>query len=219
MFTQSGAKFAAVHSVVCKIYHDKSINVATALVLLSIGGLASGCVVPIALNEQDPANPSAKVTRAACRSTVALPMPMGSPWAAEGAPGRHHDDSFPARESGDAKKPARIVKVTMGEVDGRIMFMPSKVDVKEGEKIRFMLRNNGELDHEFVLGCAADHLQHAEATKKSPDIAYNDTNARRLAPKKSSEIVWKFNTPGEFEFACLIPGHREAGMVGIVVVK
>lgn len=217
MFTQCGAKFAAVHSVVCKIYHYESINVAAALVLFAIGGLASGCAVPIALNEQDPANPSAKVTRAACRSAVA--PPMGSARAAEEAPGHHHDDSFSARRSGDAKKPARIVKVTMDEMDGRMMFMPAKVDVKEGEQIKFMLRNNGELDHEFVLGCAADHLQHAEATKKNPDIAHNNTNARRLAPKKSSEIVWKFNTPGEFEFACLIPGHREAGMVGIVVVK
>ena len=216
MFTQCGAKFAAVHAVVCEIYRHKSINVTATLALLSMGGLASGCVVPIALNE-DPANPSAKVTSVACRSTVA--PPTGSAWAAEGVPGHHHDDSFSDRGSGDAKKPARIVKVTMGEVDGRMMFMPAKVDVKEGEQIKFMLRNNGELDHEFVLGCAADHLQHVKAMKANPDIEHIDTNARRLAPKKSSEIVWKFNKPGEFEFACLIPGHREAGMVGIVVAK
>lgn len=216
MFAQCGAKFAAVHSVACEIYHHKSINVAAAA-LFALGGLASGCAVPIALNEQDPANPSATVAQIGCRSAVA--PPMGSAGAAEEAPGHHHDDSFSARRSGDAKKPARIVKVTMDEMDGRMMFMPAKVDVKEGEQIKFMLRNNGELDHEFVLGCAADHLQHAEATKKSPDITRNDTNARRLAPKKSSEIVWKFSKPGEFEFACLVPGHREAGMVGIVVVK
>lgn len=217
MFTQCGARFAAVHSVVCKIYHHKDINVAATLALFSIGGLVSGCVVPIALNEQDPANPSANVTRMACRLTVA--PQKGSAWAAEGAPGRHHDDPFSALESGDAKKPARIVKVTMGEMEGKMMFMPAKVDVKEGEQIKFMLRNNGELDHEFVLGCAADHLQHAEAMKKNPDIAHHDTNAKQLAPKKSSEIVWKFSKVGEFEFACLIPGHREAGMVGVVVVK
>lgn len=217
MFAQCGTKFAAVHSVVCKIYHHKSINVAAALALFSLGGLASGCAVPIALNEQDPANPSATIAHVGCRSAVA--PPMGSARVAEEVPGHHHDDSFSVRRSGDAKKPARIVKVTMDEMDGRMMFMPAKVDVKEGEQIKFMLRNNGELDHEFVLGCAADHLQHAEATKKSSDIAHNDTSARRLAPKKSSEIVWKFNKPGEFEFACLIPGHREAGMVGIVVVK
>ena len=142
-----------------------------------------------------------------------------SAWAGAGPAGHSHGEGFSAGEPGDPKKPARVVQVTMGEMDGKMMFMPAKVDVKEGEQIKFMLRNNGELDHEFVLGCAADHLQHVKAMKANPDIEHIDTNARRLAPKKSSEIVWKFNKPGEFEFACLIPGHREAGMVGIVVAK
>jgi uncharacterized cupredoxin-like copper-binding protein len=38
-------------------------------------------------------------------------------------------------------------------------------------------------------------------------------------PKKIDEIVWRFAKPGEFEFACLIPGHRDAGMFGTVDVK
>ena len=215
MFAQCGAKLPAVHSVVRKVYHYQSISVAAAA-LSALGGLASGCAVPIALNEQDPAAPSATVAHVGCRSTVA-PL-MGSARAVEGTSGHSHHDSFSASEPGDAKRAARIVKVTMGEIDGRMMFMPAKVDVRAGEQIKFMLRNNGELDHEFALGCAADRLKHGEAMK-NPDMERNDPNARQLAPKKSSEIVWKFSKPGEFEFACLVPGHREAGMVGIVVAK
>ena len=55
--------------------------------------------------------------------------------------------------------------------------------------------------------------------KKNPDMEHDDPNAKKLAPKKTDEIVWKFSKAGEFEFACLIPGHREAGMVGTIVVK
>ncbi len=55
--------------------------------------------------------------------------------------------------------------------------------------------------------------------KKNPDMEHDDPNGKRLAPKKTDEIVWKFSKPGEFEYSCLIPGHREAGMVGTIVVK
>ena len=82
-----------------------------------------------------------------------------------------------------------------------------------------MLRNNGELDHEFVLASTADNLNHAEEMKKHPDMAHEEPNGRQLAPKKTSEIVWKFTKAGEFEYACLISGHREAGMTGTIVVK
>ncbi|MFX5734540.1 copper oxidase, partial [Acinetobacter baumannii] len=72
-------------------------------------------------------------------------------WAGEGPKGHSHDESFSAGDPGDPKEPARIVQVTMGETDGKMMFMPMKIDVKKGEQIKFVLRNNGELEHEFVL--------------------------------------------------------------------
>ena len=39
-----------------------------------------------------------------------------------------------------------------------------------------------------------------------------------VAAGKSGEIVWTFNRAGEFDFACLIPGHFQAGMVGRIRV-
>ena len=142
-----------------------------------------------------------------------------SAWAGAGPAGHSHGEGFSAGEPGDPKKPARIVQVTMGEMDGKMMFMPAKVEVKKGEQIKFVLRNNGELDHEFILATTAENLKHGEAMKKSPDMEHDDPNGKRLAPKKADEIVWKFTKAGEFEYGCLIPGHREAGMIGTIIVK
>ena len=150
---------------------------------------------------------------------IATLLLTAAAWAGAGPSGHSHDEGFSAGVPGDPKKPARIVQVTMGESDGKMVFMPSKVEVKKGEQVKFVLRNNGELDHEFILATTAENLKHGEAMKKNPDMEHDDPNGKRLAPKKTDEIVWKFTKAGEFEYSCLIPGHREAGMVGTVVVK
>lgn len=135
-------------------------------------------------------------------------------------PGHSHDAAhFSAGEPGDPKKPARVVLVNMREGDGKMMFVPDRVEIKRGEQIRFMLSNSGQLDHEFVLATTEENLKHAEEMKKNPDMEHDDPNARRVKPKKRDEIVWRFSKAGQFEFGCLIPGHREAGMTGIIVVK
>lgn len=151
-------------------------------------------------------------------ATVLLSAPA---WAGAGPAGHSHghDEAFSAGEPGDPKKPARIIQVTMGETDGKMVFMPAKIEVKKGEQVKFVLRNNGELDHEFILATTAENLKHAEAMKKNPDMEHDDPNGKRLASKKTDEIVWKFSKAGEFEYSCLIPGHREGGMIGTVVVK
>lgn len=130
-----------------------------------------------------------------------------------------HGETFSAGEPGNPKKPARIVQVTMGESDGKMLFVPARLEIKKGDQIKFVLRNNGRLDHEFVLASTADNLEHAEAMRKNPDMAHEEPNGRQLAPNKAGEIVWKFTKTGEFEYACLIPGHREAGMIGTILVK
>ena len=139
--------------------------------------------------------------------------------AAPGAPGHSHDSGFSAGEPGNTKKPARVVLVTMREGDGKMMFIPERVEIRRGEQIKFMLRNSGELDHEFVLATREENEKHAEEMRKNPDMEHDDPNAKRLKPKKTSELVWRFTKRGTFEFGCLIPGHREACMIGRVIVK
>lgn len=144
-------------------------------------------------------------------------------WAGAGPAGHshHHDHgaSFSAGKPGDSRKPARVVEVKMREGDGKMLFVPDRLEVRKGEQVRFVLRNDGALEHEFVLASTADNLAHAEAMKNAPEMAHDEPNAKRLAPGKTGEIVWRFTRAGRFEYGCLIPGHREAGMTGTVVVK
>jgi uncharacterized cupredoxin-like copper-binding protein len=142
-------------------------------------------------------------------------------WAGQDPAGHSHGhgESFSAGEPADPGQPSKIIQVTMGEQDGKMLFVPARLEIRKGEQVKFMLRNNRELDHEFVLANTAENREHAEAMKMHPDMAHADANGRRIAPKATSEMAWKLTKAGEFEYACLIPGHREAGMVGTIVVK
>ena len=150
-----------------------------------------------------------------------LALLAGPVSAAPGNPGHQHDDgvAFSAGEPGDPKKPAQVIVVTMREGDGKMMFFPERLEVRKGSQVRFLLRNNGLLDHEFVLATTEENLKHAEEMRKNPDMEHDDPNAKRITSKKASEFVWKFSKAGQFEFGCLIPGHRDAGMTGTIVVK
>lgn len=142
-----------------------------------------------------------------------------APAAALADPG--HDGKARAYgEPGDPAKPARTVEVVMKETDdGKMLFDPGSMTAKRGEQVRFVLKNEGQVDHEFMLATRAENDRHAIAMRKNPDMEHDDPNGRRVSPGKSGEIVWKFTKAGEFNFACLIPGHREAGMDGAVAVK
>lgn len=150
---------------------------------------------------------------------AALVLTTGLAFAGPGEAGHSHGDDAAYGKPGDPKKPARLVQVTMREAEGKMMFFPEKIEVRKGEQVRFKLQNNGELEHEFVLATVEENRKHAEAMRKNPDMEHDDPNAKRLQPKKSDEIVWQFTKPGEFEYACLIPGHLEAGMKGTVIVR
>ena len=122
---------------------------------------------------------------------------------------------YSAGEPGNPKKPAREIVVLMNEMD----YTPATIEVKRGEQIRFVIRNVGTESHEFLLATTAENLKHGEAMKKNPDMEHDEPNGLRLDAKKSGEILWKFTKAGTFEYSCLIPTHREFGMIGKVVVK
>lgn len=146
---------------------------------------------------------------------VAVAMIAGAGIAASA----HEDEHFSAGAPGDAKKPARTVTVVMSDADGTMKFTPDHLDVKKGEQVRFVIENKGSLKHEFTLASVKDNDKHAEMMRKFPDMEHDDPNAKTVDSGKSAEFVWRFTKGGRFEFACLIPGHREAGMHGFINVK
>jgi uncharacterized cupredoxin-like copper-binding protein len=131
----------------------------------------------------------------------------------------HEGEHFSAGEPGDPKKPFRVVEVTMHEGNGAMSYEPSTLDVKRGEQIKFVITNAGLLAHEFILADTKDNLKHALLMQKYPDMEHDDPNGKTVQPGGKAEILWRFSKVGTFEFSCLIPGHREAGMLGTVTVK
>ena len=128
--------------------------------------------------------------------------------------------NFEAGEPGDPKKASRIVQIAMRETeDGKMLFSPENLSFRLGEQVKFVLRNNGKVEHEFVLDTLAGNQAHKAEMAKNPGMEHHDANAKDVDPAKTGELLWKFTKAGTFEFACLIPGHYEAGMKGTVTVR
>lgn len=117
---------------------------------------------------------------------------------------------------GDPKKVSRTIVVDMTD---NMRFTPSTLTVKRGDTVRLRVVNKGQLLHELVLGTPTEIKKHWEAMKKHPGMAHDEPSMVHVAPGKTGEVVWQFTQPGEFQFACLLPGHFEAGMTGTVVVR
>ncbi|TWD50203.1 plastocyanin/azurin family copper-binding protein [Pseudomonas sp. SJZ131] len=157
----------------------------------------------------------------------------------EASPAQTYDFGQPS----PAAKAQRSVEVVMGDMS----FDPKAIDIKAGETIRFVLVNKGQLLHEFNLGDATMHAAHQQEMLKmqqsgmltptamkemdhsamagmdhaSPahGMQHDDPNSVLVAPGKTAELTWTFTKAISLEFACNIPGHYQAGMVGKLTVS
>ena len=118
--------------------------------------------------------------------------------------------------AGDANKVTRTVALKMTD---KMRFTPDRVEVKLGETIRFVAQNDGKMLHELVIGTKKELDEHAALMLKFPNMEHDEPYMAHVDPGKKGEIVWTFNRAGEFDFACLIAGHYQAGMVGKIVVS
>lgn len=137
----------------------------------------------------------------------------------------------------------RTVEITLGDM----YYEPASLQVKAGETVRFVLKNTGSLLHEFNLGDAAMHARHQQEMLKMQQMGmltptgmnmkhdmagmdmagmdhgammkHDDPNSVLVEPGKTAELTWTFTQATGLEFACNIPGHYQAGMVGKVEVK
>lgn len=117
---------------------------------------------------------------------------------------------------GVAANAKRSISVVMNDT---MRFIPAQIQVKQGETVRFVVKNAGQLKHELTLDTDKELLEHLELMKKFPDMEHDEPNKLSLAPGKQGEIIWQFTKAGKVSFACLIPGHYEAGMRGAVTVS
>ncbi|MPQ66344.1 MULTISPECIES: cupredoxin family protein [unclassified Pseudomonas] len=148
------------------------------------------------------------------------------------SPAESYDFGQPAPPS----KATRMVEVTMTD----IAFSAKELDVRAGETVRFVLINKGHLLHEFNLGHAAAHAEHQQEMLKMQQggqltatgmnmtgmdhgamghgMKHDDPNSVLVEPGKTAELTWTFSQARNLQFACNIPGHYQAGMVGTVKV-
>ncbi|WP_283183802.1 copper-resistant cuproprotein CopI [Pseudomonas svalbardensis] len=159
-------------------------------------------------------------------------LALSSPaWA---SPAHTYDFGQPA----PAAKVIRSIEVVMGDMS----FTPKAIDIKAGETVRFVLVNKGQLLHEFNLGDAAMHAKHQQEMMKMQQsgmlmpagmkemdhgamagmghgMKHDDPNSALVEPGKTAELTWTFTKATNLEFACNIPGHYQAGMVGKMTVS
>lgn len=131
------------------------------------------------------------------------------------AHGDHEHDDASIGKAGDAKKVTRTIHIDMNDT---MRFTPAEITAKQNETIRFIVTNKGKVKHELVLGTEAALKEHNEVMKKNPEMEHEEPNEVSLAPGVTGEMIWQFTKAGRVAFACLQPGHFDAGMKGAVLV-
>jgi uncharacterized cupredoxin-like copper-binding protein len=134
---------------------------------------------------------------------------------ASGSHGGGHSEETAIGKAGVATKNTRTVTVEMSD---NMRYTPSEIQVKKGETVRFVVKNVGKVRHELSLGTEKELLEHLEQMKKNPGMEHDEPSKITLDAGKQGEIVWQFTKAGTVNFACLMPGHFEAGMKGQVKV-
>lgn len=157
----------------------------------------------------------AEIDRTPGRAPMLLAVALAL--AASGAvahDGERHDAAY--GQPGDPAKASRSVAIDMSD---SMRFTPALISVRKGETIRFVLRNSGKVRHEMVLGSSKELSEHAALMRKFPEMKHTDPNRLSVDPGETGVLVWQFTRAGTFDFACLQPGHFEAGMRGKIAVR
>lgn len=150
---------------------------------------------------------------------AALTLCGGAAFAAgshHGPHGEHAATDSAIGQPGVAARASRSVRIDMND---RMRFSPERLAVRQGETVRLVVRNTGQVAHELSLGTLQDLLAHRDQMARQPGMAHAEPNQITLAPGQQGEIVWHFSRAGTVHFACLIPGHYEAGMRGEIQIR
>lgn len=111
---------------------------------------------------------------------------------------------------GDPRAVTRTVKVGMTD---KMHFTSGHIHVRQGDTLEFVVTNQGKLMHEMVIGTMSELKQHAEVMRKHPGMEHGEPYMAHVSPGKTESFVWQFSKAGDFLYACLLPGHLEAGMI------
>ena len=129
------------------------------------------------------------------------------------APAQTRETAF--GKPGDPRNVTQTIAVKMTDA---MEFNPSRITVREGETVRFVVTNAGKKKHEMVIGTLAGLKEHAALMKKHRGMKHDAPYMAHVAPGKTETLDWQFTQPGEFHYACLVGHHLEDGMAGQINV-
>jgi uncharacterized cupredoxin-like copper-binding protein len=113
---------------------------------------------------------------------------------------------------------ARTVPIEMSEWG----FSPASLDVKHGELVRLVVRNTGNMPHEFMLMThagmsAVDYrLQRADWNLLEHEAIYE---RELLLPGDELEVIIRIMQPGAWMYMCMFPYHMQFGMMGVMATE
>lgn len=114
---------------------------------------------------------------------------------------------------GCSRDPGQLIEVRASEM----RFEPQQIHLPGGTA-SFTLKNAGRVLHDFNIvpaGVAATHRH--ESGGRTAQHASNQSMHVMAEPGESAVLRAEL-APGEYEFYCSVPGHREAGMKGRLMV-
>ncbi len=119
---------------------------------------------------------------------------------------------------------ARQIAITLNDT---LRIQPERIQAKAGETVDFVVHNAGKLRHEFVIGEPREVDEHAKAMQSMGGMSMEGKEQKKepglgrvdVAPGKTEHLRYRFARAGTLAYACLYPGHREAGMKGVAVVR
>ena len=135
-------------------------------------------------------------------------------------------------EEGKLNEVDRIIEIKMYDN----YYIPTEIKIKKNETIKFVVKNFGDLVHEFNIATKEMHIKHQpemikmmehgillgnkidqkkmkEMAKKDHSMAHSHSNSLLLEPGQTGKLIWKFNTDAKIEAACNVPGHYDSGMI------
>ena len=136
----------------------------------------------------------------------------------QGHDGGHHDAAV-THERGAAE--GRVFEITLDAEEW--LFEPSVLEVPVGHRVELSLVNHGMVEHDVeVVGVPVEGIEVVDAVGRHERLGggHHDVGvvAAHAEPGTSATVVFTATEVGEYDFACTIPGHKEAGMVGKLVV-
>ncbi len=117
-----------------------------------------------------------------------------------------------------------LLEITLNAVEGRPWhFEPSILEFAVGQRMKLTLVNGGRVEHDVeIAGVPAEDIEVLGGTENHERLGGEHHSdgvvAAHAEPGTTTTVLFTPTQTGEYEFECTIPGHREAGMVGKVIV-